>query len=51
MSKKFNANGRDIWVNEEDFNDVCELFKENVQIDSLKKWETKVKFFSILYFL
>lgn len=51
MSKKFNVNGRDVWVNEEDFNYVCELFKENVQIDNLNEWKTKVSFYCYIYLI
>uniref|UniRef100_A0A1I7WPG5 Uncharacterized protein n=1 Tax=Heterorhabditis bacteriophora TaxID=37862 RepID=A0A1I7WPG5_HETBA len=41
MSKKFTVNGYDLWVDENNFENVCELFKENVTVDDLEKWETE----------
>ncbi|CAB3402707.1 unnamed protein product [Caenorhabditis bovis] len=37
MPKKLAVNGRTVWVEEEDFDDVCEMFKENVTVVDLEK--------------
>lgn len=43
MPKKILVNGLElICVNEKDFDNVCEMFKENVIIDDLEKWQTEV---------
>ncbi|CAB3398641.1 unnamed protein product [Caenorhabditis bovis] len=41
MPKKLAVNGRTVWVEEEDFDDVCEMFKENVTVDDLESWENR----------
>ena len=51
MSKKFTVNGHNVWVDEESFNDVCNLFKENVHIDNLEDWKTKVSFYCYIYLI
>uniref|UniRef100_A0A1I7WE01 Uncharacterized protein n=1 Tax=Heterorhabditis bacteriophora TaxID=37862 RepID=A0A1I7WE01_HETBA len=45
MPKKFTVDGRElICVNQNDFDDVCEMFKENATGDSLQEWQTSVRF-------
>lgn len=43
MPKKFVVNGCElICVDEKNFDDVREMFKENVTVDDLEKWESEV---------
>ncbi|KAE9547165.1 hypothetical protein FO519_009623 [Halicephalobus sp. NKZ332] len=47
MSKKFTVDGRDVWVNEADFDYLREIIEhstQKVQIDDLKGWETQVNY-------
>lgn len=42
MSKKIAVNGIDVWVKEGDFNNLRDMFKENVTVIDLEKWQTEV---------
>lgn len=52
--KKVAINGINIFVeNKEEYEKLCETFKENVQVDDFEKWETKnkVRYIFILYII
>ncbi|CAI2352435.1 unnamed protein product [Caenorhabditis sp. 36 PRJEB53466] len=41
MSKKFLVDGRAVWVEDAEFEELREKFKENVTVDDLESWESK----------
>ncbi|CAJ0576404.1 unnamed protein product, partial [Mesorhabditis spiculigera] len=40
MQKQILVNGLKVWVDDDDIDKVCELFKDNVIVDNFKDWES-----------
>lgn len=48
MSKKILVNGINVWINNNDYENLCSTFKENVVVDNLQNWESNVNFLKFI---